>query len=256
MALPDYTKFRAYWNLSETSGNAIDATGNGNTLTDTNTVGSADGGRDFEASNSEYFVRDSTTSLSTGDIDWTLGVWFKPESVGICQCLLSKDDSSTGREYRLSILDTNKVAMYWFSPSGDTEINSTVTLSAGTRYFILGWHDAVNNKVCCQINNGSVYEANTSGHTHSASTHKFSMGALMEINSWFADGIMWSAFAYAGVMTSDERTAMYNSGTPLKWADIRGGPPGVKTINGIDIAKVKTINGVDTAKVKSIWGIQ
>jgi len=31
---------------------------------------------------------------------------------------------------------------------------------------------------------------------------------------------------------------------------------GVKTINGIDIAKVKTINGVDINKVKSIWGIQ
>ena len=76
----------AYWKLDETSGNASDATGNGNTLTNNNSIayitnGKINNGADLEVASTTYFsITDgSQTGLDiTGDI--TLAGWVKLES--------------------------------------------------------------------------------------------------------------------------------------------------------------------------------
>ena len=53
----------AYWNLNETSGDRADATGNGHTLTDNNTVGYATG----KINNAASFVAANSGYLSIAD---------------------------------------------------------------------------------------------------------------------------------------------------------------------------------------------
>ena len=53
------TNIVAYWKFDESSGNAMDSTGNGNTLTNVNTVtysaGKINNGANFVAASSQYF---------------------------------------------------------------------------------------------------------------------------------------------------------------------------------------------------------
>ena len=74
MAKPDWTKFRGHWDLDEAGGsNAIDSSPYGNDLVETSgTIESAEGGRDFEFGESEYFTRADNASLSVSYTHLTL----------------------------------------------------------------------------------------------------------------------------------------------------------------------------------------
>ncbi len=78
MALTD--NLVAYWKLDEASGNAADATGNGFTLTNTNTVGFAaaliNNGADYGTANTNKYLRLSNDLGITGG-DITISTWVK-----------------------------------------------------------------------------------------------------------------------------------------------------------------------------------
>jgi hypothetical protein len=70
----------AYWKLDESNGNPVDATGNGNTLTNVNSVAFATGkinnGADFGSTNSNKLLGRSSNFGVTGG-SASLSVWFK-----------------------------------------------------------------------------------------------------------------------------------------------------------------------------------
>jgi len=259
MNKPDRSLFRGYWNLDEASGNAIDSTANGNTLTETSgTIESAEGGRDFEAGDTEYFTKADNADLSFADEVFTIGCWVKLESKTGDRNLITKYNyGADKREYGLQYdTDTDRFRIR-ISPTGtntniaDLYAGSEGAVSTGTKYFVLTWHDPVANKVYIQIDNGTVDDVS---HTYGCSDNDspFILGADWNDGTpnGLMDGIMWSAFVYAGVMTADERTWMYNGGTPRKWNEL--GILGVKTINGFDINNLKTINGKSIQYINSI----
>ena len=73
------TNLQAWYTLDEASGTRADSSGNGNSLTDVNTVTQAAGkltnAAQFTRANSERLTIADNTSLSMGDIDFTLCAW-------------------------------------------------------------------------------------------------------------------------------------------------------------------------------------
>ena len=72
--------YEVVYHMNESSGDAVDSSGNGRDWGDNNSVGSDSGkvgdGRDFDKSLSQYFSRDNSGVQTTGDMTYTL--WYKP----------------------------------------------------------------------------------------------------------------------------------------------------------------------------------
>lgn len=208
MALIDDLVF--YLKMDEASGNALDAHGSVD-FTDNGTVGAGtgkiNGGRDFEATNSEYFTNGSA-SVDVTNEDYTYAFWFKMES-----------DTSGGliaKPAADSLSDDANVTMF----SGDIfwlvgdfvgsfqQIQWSSTLSVDTWYHCVVWHDSVNDLIGISINAGTpvtgVFAAGPVGNTE----------PLFIGNSGgvFFDGLIDEFGFWRRVLTSQERTDLYNGG--------------------------------------------
>jgi len=120
--------FKGVWHLDESSGSRSDSTSNGNTLADTNTVGSQTGkigtATNYVNGNSEYLsIADaSATGLEiTGDI--TFSFWFEKEALmSAFQYVLAKYDHAAKNGYYLIIRDTEKFGVRYGAGSTFTDI--------------------------------------------------------------------------------------------------------------------------------------
>lgn len=211
----------SYWSLDEASGNALDAHST-NHLTETSgTIGSATGKvgncRDFEVGDTEHFLIADNASLSTGDIDFTLSAWVNPESLtGANMSIAGKFGGAGSREYMLRLGDTG-IPVFSVSNDGTVSTGATSSLGAltpGTWYFIVGWHDSVNNQIGISVN-GTVVTANYTLGVFD-STAGFSIGALSS-NSQHFDGLIDEVGFWKRVLTSDERATLYNNGNGLAY---------------------------------------
>lgn len=212
----------SYWKLDEASGNALDAHST-NHLTDNNTVGSAAGkinnGRDFEASNTEYFSLADNAALSTGDIDFSLTAWVNLESVGAQRAIVGKWNISANREYLLLYDNTADRLEFWVSHDGGATVSIaswSAAPSTATWYFIAAWHDAAANTLNIQVNNGTpVSVSHTSGVFNGNSD--FRVGEIQGASVPF-DGLIDEVGFWKRVLTTPERTALYNSGNGLAYS--------------------------------------
>ena len=258
MGKPDRNLFRGYWNLDEAGGsNAIDSTSNGNDLTETSgTIASSDGGRLLVAADTEYFVIADNASLSFADEAFTVGCWVKLTSQTADRKLLSKYNYGAGRrEYELEYDNGTDRYRWRVAENGttghDLAANDYGAVPATTKAFVLAWHDPVANTINIQINNGTVTSAaHTTGCNDNSSPFAIGVDFNGATPNGYGDQIQWSTFVYAGVMTTDERTWMYNAGVPRKWNEI--GLSGIKTINGVPMNNISTINGKPIQYINSI----
>lgn len=231
MALTD--SLISYWSLDEASGDALDAHGT-NDLTDTNTVGSATGkisnARDFEKANMERFSHADNADLSTGDIDFAFACWVNAESLPGLTTIASKGNWNDGTiEWSLDYYDGGPSARFFVSPDGSqsvTVVSATNqgALSLATWYFIVVWHDATANTINIQVNDGTV---NSTSHTTGLTNlgGGFHIGDLDGLTAHW-DGLIDEAGLWKRVLTSGERTQLYNSGNGLAYADFGGGAAG------------------------------
>lgn len=226
----------AYWPLNEASGNALDAHTNGLTLADINTVTSAAGkvyatARNFTAANQESLQRSVDDALlSTGDVDFTLAAWINwPSFDGVANHIAGKDgESANTREYRIDWLaSSNRLRMRVFD--GSTQVGMAIAntfgaLSTGTWYLVVGYHDSVANQVGIAINGGAVDTAATSG-APADTTERFSVGrcgsaASSPTTASIGPVMFWkSAAGGGGVLNTAQRTALYNNGAGLAYAN-------------------------------------
>lgn len=225
MALSD--NLVAYWSLDEASGNAIDAHDD-NDLTDTNTVGSTtgkvNGCRDFEGSDFEYFTIADNADLSTGNIDFTFNCWVQLEDTADARSIIGKwNIAGATAEYRLRTTPSR----FQFQVTADGETSVVVTAntfgapSGSTWYMVTCWHDSVNNLIGIAVNAGT---ADTTSHSTGVlnGTSNFQLGnSGTANNAW--DGKIDEVGFWKRVLTSDERTELYNSGNGRDYAYITGG---------------------------------
>lgn len=208
----------AYWPGNEASGNLLDAHTNALHLAQSNTVGAAAGkvyptARKFEWS-AAYHADNAL--LSTGDVDWTIAFWYK----------LSTNYGGVylGKHYNMA---SN---IEWFvtswglavSANGTTTNVLAKTLTSAAWQLVVCWHDAVADTINIQTDNGAVSSKAHTGGTYNG-TAKFAICADGDGHNWMLATVspvaFWkSAAGGGGVLTAAQRTALYNGGAGLAYA--------------------------------------
>lgn len=195
-----------------------------NDLTNTNVVTFAAGkvgdAAHFVRASSQRLTRADNASLSTGDIDFTLGGWFRNTSKPAAMYLAAKGDFSGanlewalqyddgGDRFRFFILEAITIVT-------DTQIGSPAN---GTWYFIVAGHDSVNNLIFLSINDGAV---DTAAHVLGTvdSTAAFTLGARSDAALHY-DGDIDQAFFFKRVLSAADITYLYNSGNGRSYAEL------------------------------------
>jgi hypothetical protein len=221
------TSLIAYWSLGEASGNALDSHGS-NHLTETSgtidaTAGKVGGCRDFEAGDTEYFEIADNVDLSTGDVDWTWAGWVNAETLAANPVIAHKGWINTP--------DGNSEWILFYNTSTSRfnfvkRVAASVTLvattfgaaSTGTWYFVVMWHDAVNNLMGISINDGTADTTSSSTGLNDGN-RAYQIGAS-SLQALYWDGLIDEVGFWKKVLTSGERTWLYNSGNGRSYADI------------------------------------
>ena len=223
----------SFWELEEASGTRYDAHAS-NDLTDINTVlsdtGKVGDAADFVSTSDEYLEKTSVASLQFADEDFTLACWalYGPPAIGasVYNPLMTKATNTAATfEYQLTTGTNDKLQFRVSDGTTLTTVEASAACVALTWYFVVGWHDSDADKIYVQVNNGTPAEA-----AHSAgcqvSTNPFRLGAYY---GSFGDHFMYGLIDQAGlwnrVLTSAERTLLYNGGSGLSYANLVGIPP-------------------------------
>lgn len=212
---PNASALFGAWSLDEESGTRNDALNRDN-LSDNNTVGSAAGksslGASFISANSEYLSYGDTSWLSTGDVSYTFCLWASISSNAANRPLISKWGNAGQREYKIYYASSSD--RFVFEVSNDGTASGTVTAntfgapSMNTFYFICAWHDAANDTLNIQVNNGSVNSAAHATGSYDSETAFYIGRAGAEYHDGNIDEIVF----YKNILTADEREYLYNSG--------------------------------------------
>jgi hypothetical protein len=226
MALTD--NLMAFWELEETSGTRVDSHGN-NDLTDNNTVTSNPGivgtAAQFTLANTEYLSIADNTDLSTGDIDYTLQAWVRLDTKATLQVIAAKYGASgTEREYHLRYNQSTDRFYFAVNDTGGTaqpvESNNFGAPSTATWYCIHVWHDSVNNQVGIAVNAGTANTDAATGGSNNSS-YAFQLGYSDQLG-FALDGRLDQVGFWKRVLTSQERTELYNGGAGMTYAAMAG----------------------------------
>jgi hypothetical protein len=215
---PGTTNLVSWWALDETSGTRADSHST-NSLTDNNTVSnSASGVKNkaalFVSTNSEYLSRADNASLSSNDTDLTLGTWVYDTGSNYRGLISKWDDAySTTSEYNLYLQPNNGAYFY----VKDTVVGSDV-ITQNAWHFVLAWHDKTADKIYIQVDDGTVYNTDFSAGLVDGSS-ALTLGAISTAGNYYS-GRMDEAFIYKRVLTADERSWLYNSGSGRTYCEV------------------------------------
>src|SRR3990167_7828698 len=194
----------------------------------------------FTAANLEYFSIADNAALSMGDIDFTLVGWFYFDSVPG----LNTPNHFLGKwsgEYLLNIEDISGTLRlrFWVRDTANTTTtgrpaNSLGTPAINTWYYIIAWHDSVNDTLNIQVNNGTV--DTTSGYTGGVrnGTTDFTIGASSAGGSPMS-GRSHDVIIAKQIYTAAERTFLYNDGNGRRQEELG--------IAGTDGANINVASG-------------
>ncbi len=228
MSLARITKnLDALWKLEQSTGTRFDIAGSNN-LTDVNTVTSSPGvvgsGASFTRANSEYLEAIDNTVLDFGDEDFAIAGWFTLNDKALpAQSIFSKWNGFGNQRQYLMQFVFGGIDRFRFLVNSTGAGAGTVIVpadnfgspSADTFYFIACWHDSVANTINIQINNGTIDSL-----VHSAGvfqgTAKFGLGFFGRASDGapddFHEGLSDEVGVWNRILTSAEKTALYNSG--------------------------------------------
>ncbi len=206
----------SYWKLDEASGTRADSepTGTPQDLTDNNTVTSNTGklssSGQFTAANSEYLSRADSTDLSTGNIDFTVAAWVYMDTKPSSANFVTKWTSGVNTEWYLNYtaaVDRFRFATY----AANVDADNFGSPSTATWYLIIAWHDSVNDLMGISVNDGTANTFSNSDGTQDGNA-AFNIGRLAN-GFGYNDGRIDEVGFWKKVLTSGERTELYNAGT-------------------------------------------
>ncbi len=183
------------------------------------------GARQFTAANSEYFAKADNADLSTGNIDFTLAAWVYLDAKVANRTIFGKyETTGNQREFVLRYDITADKFHFIVSSNGSaTFAKSATTLgspSTGTWYFVVAEHDAANDTLSIQVNNGTIDSAAYSSGVNDG-TGPFHLGALdISAAPNYMDGRLARAGFWKRTLTTAERTSLYNAGAGLLHSEL------------------------------------
>jgi hypothetical protein len=204
------TSLVAYWKLEDVN----DSHTNGLTLTNNNSVtftsGKVNNAATVVAASSQYLSLADTALLRPGNFDYTWACWFKLTTTAGTQTIISKDFDTT-RGWQLV---NGAGTLTWNNYRNNaTGIDITDSVSAGTWYLFIGWHDAAGDTINMKLNNGTTTSIATSGNFPQASTAPFAIGRNSYPGfSQYMGGQVDEVAYWTRVLTAGEMTRLYNSG--------------------------------------------
>lgn len=222
------TNLISYYKFDESSGNAADAHGP-NTLTNNGTATFAaaiiNNGADIEAGSTQSFsIADaSQTGLDVGTNDFSMSVWFKPESApsGTSYTLMAKYDSGDAAvgwtwDYNDNA-GTKRLRAVMGAANTATTINQT--LDAGTWYHIVYAYDNSAGTIDVYLNGSSIGQMTGQVSGASLSTAApFCIGQISPDNNNYLDGMVDEAGIWVGyLLTSSDASELYNGGAGLAY---------------------------------------
>lgn len=212
----------SYWKFDESSGNAVDATGNGQTLTNTGTItyglssGKINNGASLNGS-SQYFTR---TSISSIALPYSINMWVNEQT-------------------RHSNADPALASLIWiFSDSGgnfaEVSSNNGVLYYAGTA--ATAWHSTgytlplatwtmltftvTSTNFTIYANGVSVFS--TSTEPPAALSTTFYLGSWKGTQGYFA-GYMDETYIVGKTFTAPDISTLYNGGAGCQYAFLNCG---------------------------------
>lgn len=218
----------SYWKLDEASGNALDAHGS-NTLADNNTVtaaaGKVNGARAFEFSNIEFLSHADNADLRTGDVDFCVNLWMNPESLPSFPVLAAKGWGTSGTKEWVLYYDGADL-IFAVTPDGTTEataqtVHLSVSLSTGSWYMVTAWHDAVNDLLGLAVDAGTPSTKAYAGGVFGGAGDFWVGASPNQSLCW--DGLIDEFGFWKRVLTSGERTQLYNAGAGFSYDSFGGG---------------------------------
>jgi hypothetical protein len=227
MALADAVPYAvAAWTLDETSGSRVDSV-NGYNLTEYNTVGSAAGklsnAAQFIKANTEFLRRNDNADLSGGAVDLCFRCWIYADSLSSGNTVFAKGATGALREYTLFIAFGNRLQFRVADSSATFHFVTTGSISTGTWYLVHCWHQ---NGVGLGISLNAGAPVTTTHTTGSRDTSfPFYIGATDGGYTW--DGRVDDfVFLKNYILDATERTADYNGGSGVAFADWSAGGGG------------------------------
>lgn len=229
MSNPGTTNLVAWW-AHESGALTVDSHGS-NTLTNHGATGGSakvgTGAGQYTSASNQYQDIADNAALSLGpDSECTIAGWYLLDSVGTTTRLLFTKRGSTRISYSVAYFGSdfggpNRFACQF--GNGITESASLAATSlglpvAGTWYYIIAWHDPAANTVNIQVNDGAVDSVAWAGGTYdSADPVRLSGLGASGIHH---NGRMDEISLWKRVLTSAERTWLYNAGAGRSYAEV------------------------------------
>lgn len=219
----------SYWPLDETSGVRYDAVG-GNDLTDNNTVGAVLRGPEgtvasFVAANSESLSVADNPTLAFGEAGegCTLAVWTRLTGASSGYGQILGRGWSGGRPIEVATETGATTPLYFRIEAGGSVQTSTAYPQDSGWHLVLLWFDPSDKKARLSIDNGTpVVSTAAANAALDPTTAPFEIGGgtggVGSITGNLGEAAIWNR-----VLTSDERTALFNSGNGLRYADLPAG---------------------------------
>lgn len=248
MALADNIK--AAYNLSDTT----DATGNGNTLTNTGSVAFSTPAKignaaQFTASNSKRLgVTNSLGYDTTRGNTWNL--WVYVNAFGTKYWM--DTETTTGTANTRIILYDGGADSKFHAFFGGNEV-LTPALSTATWYMLTITMSGTGAGQCEFFLNASSLGTATMG-SNGGNRNAFCIGNAQDTLTVEANGSIDIVDKWDRTLTGAEITQLYNSGAGLEYP-FSSNLANLKTLDGIAKANIKTIDGIAIENVKTYNGI-
>lgn len=216
----------AYWKFDESSGDAADSSGNGNTLTNVNATpfvsAKINNGADMEASSGQCFITGDAFDINS---DFTIAFWYKPESLtsGIQRIVSKYETVGDQRAYLLFLQQSDMTIRLALSSSGaaGTVVDSGVSLGTftnGTFYHFAVVYDKAAGTVDF-YKNGAALGAQQTGYPTSIfnSNTSFNVGCNSGNSADFLDGVLDELGIWLQKLSASDIALLYNSGSGLAY---------------------------------------
>lgn len=228
------TNLISYWKLDEASGTRVDSHGS-NDLTMTGSIGSATGiinsGASFPNDAQQRLTHATNSDLETGDIDFSFSGWVNFTSHNDYNFIVSKSAyADNDIEYGLYYDPNDNRIEFFVNPTGSStstqvKADNFGTFGNGSWHHIICWHDSVNDLIGICVDDGTP---NTAAHSTGVfvGTAPFGVGLQHVTATSYANGfngVIDEIAFWKRVLTSGERTALYNSGAGLAYSSFGGG---------------------------------
>jgi hypothetical protein len=235
------TNLDHYWKLDEAAASdaAVDAVGS-ETLPASNnptaTGGKLNGGRGFSAAFSRSLISPSGT-LNPGDTDFTFQAWVYLTDKTVIRTILSKWATvSFVPNYTFIMGYANTLDRYFWEVTPDGTTGSAGGVAADnfgipaalTWHLVHAWHDSINNLIGISVNAGAADTVSYSTGCFSNTSARIEFGSNEHASTGFWEGIIDEVGFWSRVLTSGERTALYNGGAGLDFSAFSGGGGGTR----------------------------